>query len=98
MGSSIQVELVTHFCELGHEISNPVKSRIYFLRKAEYLLLQTDRLTAASQFNATYETNVGAKDAKIALQLRPTLFVSHFQKAFNLFINFTTLRDPRVMI
>jgi hypothetical protein len=48
--------------------------------------------------NATYETNVGAKDVKIALQLRPTVLVSYFQKAFNLFINFPTLREPRVMI
>jgi hypothetical protein len=95
-GSSVQAELVTGFCELGHELSNPVKAKDFLTLRR--LSASEERPTGASEFNATYETNVDIKDMKIATQLRPIVFVSYFQKAFNLFINFTTLRDPRVMI
>jgi len=33
MGSSIEVELAADFCELGHEISNPVKQRIFLFEE-----------------------------------------------------------------
>jgi hypothetical protein len=46
MVSSIQVELVTDFCEIGHEISNPVKPKI-FLRTRK-ISASADRLIGAS--------------------------------------------------